>query len=189
MRLAEEQNVPPYVVFADRALQDMARVLPRSHDEMLLVSGVGMHKLKVYGDVFLAEIARYLDEHPEDDRPRRAAAPAISAKAAPARPAPVMEKEEPGDTALLTWNLLSEGMSIPEAASRRNLKAETIVSHMEKLAKMGYSFNPDQFLEPERLDMIKKLFAASGSIYTKPVIDASNGEVTYLEARVARLFL
>lgn len=54
--LADERGVPAYVIFSDRTLQDMASRVPRSHDELLEVHGVGQKKLDQYGDVFLAKI-------------------------------------------------------------------------------------------------------------------------------------
>jgi ATP-dependent DNA helicase RecQ len=57
-RLADERQVPAYVVFSDRTLQDMAVRRPRTHYEFLEVYGVGQKKLEEYGDVFLAEIRR-----------------------------------------------------------------------------------------------------------------------------------
>jgi ATP-dependent DNA helicase RecQ len=56
-RIAAEQSVPAYVVFADAALADMARRAPATRDEFLEVSGVGAAKLERYGEAFLGEIA------------------------------------------------------------------------------------------------------------------------------------
>jgi ATP-dependent DNA helicase RecQ len=56
--LADERKVPAFVVFSDKALQDMAVRKPRTRDEFLGVHGVGQKKLEEYGDVFLAEILR-----------------------------------------------------------------------------------------------------------------------------------
>jgi len=55
-RLAAEQAVPPYVVFTDRTLREMARVRPSTRDRLLGVSGVGQKKLADYGDLFLEVI-------------------------------------------------------------------------------------------------------------------------------------
>jgi ATP-dependent DNA helicase RecQ len=57
-KLADERKVPAFVVFSDRALQDMAARKPQSRDELLDVHGVGQKKLEEYGDSFLAEILR-----------------------------------------------------------------------------------------------------------------------------------
>ncbi len=52
-RLADEANVPPYVVFSDASLQEMAVKRPRDDEEFLCVSGVGDKKLERYGEAFL----------------------------------------------------------------------------------------------------------------------------------------
>ncbi len=55
-RLADEQNVPAYVVFSDATLAEMAARRPATHAELLEVNGVGQAKLERYGDAFLALI-------------------------------------------------------------------------------------------------------------------------------------
>jgi ATP-dependent DNA helicase RecQ len=56
-RLADEQNVPAYVVFSDATLAEMAARRPGTSAELLDVNGVGQTKLERYGDAFLAAIA------------------------------------------------------------------------------------------------------------------------------------
>jgi ATP-dependent DNA helicase RecQ len=56
--LADERGVPAYVVFSDRTLQDMTVRMPQTRSEFLEVHGVGRQKLELYGDLFLAELAR-----------------------------------------------------------------------------------------------------------------------------------
>lgn len=58
--IAEEQGVPPYVVFPDSTLRGMCRRLPLSPDEFLDVPGVGHTKLERYGDRFLALLRRWI---------------------------------------------------------------------------------------------------------------------------------
>jgi ATP-dependent DNA helicase RecQ len=52
-RLADAEGVPPYIVFSDATLRQMADALPKTRAEMLGVSGVGPTKLERYGDAFL----------------------------------------------------------------------------------------------------------------------------------------
>ncbi len=59
--IAEEDQVPPYVVFNDATLADMASKLPTTYADMLDVSGVGQTKLERYGSQFLTAIRDYLD--------------------------------------------------------------------------------------------------------------------------------
>ena len=59
--IADEHDVPPFVVFNDATLVDMANKLPTNQRQMLAVSGVGETKLKRYGDAFIQVIQRHLE--------------------------------------------------------------------------------------------------------------------------------
>ena len=60
-KLAEDQGVPPYVIFHNSALEDMCRLRPRSLEEFALVSGVGERKKEKYGPAFLAVLEGWTD--------------------------------------------------------------------------------------------------------------------------------
>ena len=54
--IAEERGVPPYLVFSDASLREMARLQPRTREAMLAVKGVGEWKCATFGERFLALI-------------------------------------------------------------------------------------------------------------------------------------
>jgi len=58
-RLAREQNVPPYVIFPDKTLSEMAIAKPDTPAQMLDISGIGEVKRTRYGEAFLAEIRQF----------------------------------------------------------------------------------------------------------------------------------
>ncbi|MEH6533793.1 MAG: ATP-dependent DNA helicase RecQ [Photobacterium frigidiphilum] len=58
--IADEEDLPPYVVFNDASLMEMAEILPTSQGEMLAINGVGHRKLEKYGSVFLGVIEEHL---------------------------------------------------------------------------------------------------------------------------------
>ncbi len=60
--LAEEQHVPPFIIFTNATLRDMAIKCPRTRSEMMRVDGVGVGKMDRYGDMFLRVIREYLEE-------------------------------------------------------------------------------------------------------------------------------
>ena len=60
--IAEEQHVPPFIIFTNATLRDMAVKRPRTRREMLRVDGVGEGKMDRYGDMFLRVIREYLEE-------------------------------------------------------------------------------------------------------------------------------
>ena len=61
-QIADEQGIPPYIVFSDRTLNDMASLSPRDAECMLAVSGVGEVKLERYGRQFLRLIDRFCSD-------------------------------------------------------------------------------------------------------------------------------
>jgi ATP-dependent DNA helicase RecQ len=63
-QLADERNVPAYIVFSDVALRQMARDYPASEREFARITGVGEKKLREFGDAFLAEIAAHVENSP-----------------------------------------------------------------------------------------------------------------------------
>ncbi|MBV6539948.1 ATP-dependent DNA helicase RecQ [Ursidibacter maritimus] len=60
-QIADKENIPPYVVFNDATLQEMAEFLPRTEDQMLAINGVGDRKLERFGELFLTLINEHLD--------------------------------------------------------------------------------------------------------------------------------
>ena len=59
--IAKRRDIPPYVIFSDKTLHEMARKSPTTRSEMLMVSGVGQVKMAQYGKLFADEIKRYMD--------------------------------------------------------------------------------------------------------------------------------
>jgi ATP-dependent DNA helicase RecQ len=57
-QLAEESNVPPYVIFGDATLIEICRTRPANNEEFLDITGVGQVKLERYGEIFLETVAR-----------------------------------------------------------------------------------------------------------------------------------
>ncbi len=61
--LADAEDVPPYVIFHDRTLREMAVQLPQSVETFMQLSGVGTVKVEKYADVFLPIICAYCQGH------------------------------------------------------------------------------------------------------------------------------
>ena len=63
-KLADEHEVPAYVIFSDKTLKDMCAKVPRTMAEFHQVHGVGDAKLEAYGSIFLREIAEWVGTQP-----------------------------------------------------------------------------------------------------------------------------
>src|SRR5690625_6830468 len=63
-QLADEQNIPPYIVFSDATLKDLCRYLPISKEDMLQIKGIGEKKYELYGEVFQSTIKLWKENNP-----------------------------------------------------------------------------------------------------------------------------
>jgi len=62
-QMARERNLPPYVIFQDPSLEEMATTYPTTKDDLASVIGVGMGKVNKFGKEFLELISRYVEEN------------------------------------------------------------------------------------------------------------------------------
>ena len=58
--LSKKRNIPPFIIFSDASLKDMASYKPKSEEAFLKIKGVGDKKLMQYGDIFIAEISEFI---------------------------------------------------------------------------------------------------------------------------------
>jgi ATP-dependent DNA helicase RecQ len=178
-KIADEKGVPPFVVFGDLALRQMALYLPQSEENFSRIAGVGEEKLKQYGKIFTEVIQTYAKENnlSEKDVPvKRSARPPRSNRL--------------GSTYRETQKLVLEKMSIEKIASMRGLSAGTIASHIEKLVSSGEKIDID-YLRPssERFGKIKAAFQKSGGTALSPVREMLGEPFSYAELKIARLFI
>jgi ATP-dependent DNA helicase RecQ len=69
--LANQSGVPPFVIFADKTLVEMATYFPQSSESLLDIYGVGAVKCKKFGPLFQEIIGKYCREHQIEERPQR----------------------------------------------------------------------------------------------------------------------
>lgn len=151
-RLADEQAVPPYVVFAESALRQMAQQRPQGLAAFARISGVGSRKLEQYGQIFTAEIRRFCQENdlPEED-------PATQPYA------PVPRRQGLSDTHMATLALHQSGLSVADIMAQRQLRYSTVIGHLERLMLNGHRVDLDQLVSPERQLAIRAAIAALNS--------------------------
>ena len=183
--LAGEKGVPPFVIFSDRTLREMASVFPSTDRRLLMVTGVGEAKLFQYGSAFIREITAYVRDNPEArerylKRPEDAEQDVPHKFSTPAGPSGTVEE---------TYRLLNQGLTIQEAASHRGLTSGTIVAHIERLLAAGRELDIDRFIAPERRKEIEALFTKLRTDALKPVVVESNNTISYDEARLARAWM
>ena len=173
--LADEMGVPPYVVFGDRSLQQMAHYLPQTRDDFSRVSGVGDAKLAQFGDRFLELVRGQTLER------------GLTPRAMPVRR---RSSRRAGPTNQETKRLIGQGLSIAEAAKRRGLAETTVLGHLESLAEAGEEVEMGHLSLPaERLEAITAAFRETGGPQMAPVRAILGEGYSYEEIRLARLLL
>ena len=89
--LAKKQGIPPYIIFSDRSLREMAGRFPTTPEAMRRIHGVGDRKLDRYGDLFTGEI----EAHQEEAGPDRPPVPSRHKPSLPSRPSRTRKKASP----------------------------------------------------------------------------------------------
>ena len=183
-RIASEKRVPPYVVFGDATLQQMAHYIPQSRDSLARISGVGAVKLEQYGEEFLAVICDYARENNLTDRTE------IASGRVRHRSSETSRKGKRTATYETTKRLLDEGRTVNEVAQERRLTANTIVSHIEMLVQSGAALNLRTHLPGgERVKRIEDAFSQLGYTRLAPVRDLLGYDYSYEEIRLVRAYV
>ena len=171
-KLADEREVPPYVVFGDTSLRHMCRVYPQSDRAFLSIPGVGSQKLADYGVPFMTAITTWLASQERQ----------TFATEAPPPPAPKMKTEDGiNGTSLETLRLHRQGLSPERIAAQRSLVISTVHSHLAQAIQQGELkaelhdyFTPEQIAElraaaaEHGLESLSKLKAALADQYDYP---------------------
>lgn len=168
-RIADERNVPPYVIFQDKTLKDMATRIPTTWSQLQNMFGMGESKLKRYGPRFLKEIIAYAQqigrEIEQDTKP---------------------EKTKTAMTEYKTLELLLQGLFLNEVAQKRNIPIRTIYSHIERLILFGEDIILNNYITSERQQTIRKVFHSSGINNIEKVREQLGNEFPLEDLRLVR---
>lgn len=177
-KIADEKKVPPFVIFGDRSLLQMALYLPQREENFARINGVGQEKLRQYGQVFMEVIRAYARERH------------LPEKEVPGGPVRQHRVTRLGSTYQETKRLVLKKTSLEKMASLRGVSPGRIISHIEKLLNAGEKLDIDYLRPaPERFDKIKAAFQESGGTVLGPVREILGGQFSIVELKIARLFL
>ena len=188
--LAGAAGLPPYIIFSDRSLADMAAYFPHSAASFFTMYGVGRRKVEKYGDHFLPLIRDYCRENDLAERPKpgsdkkRARAEALAGDGS---------RAGLGERTLMVGQTCQAGGSIEALAAQWNVKARTILNHLTKFLQAGHTIPAGDILELSALPAGKQAqvlaaFEKHGPEYLRPVFEALGEEVSYDDLIVLRLY-
>ncbi len=173
---ASEMGVPVYMVFSQKALNELVNYLPTDSATLQLINGMGAKKIEQFGADIVQMIQHYCNENniekgeiPLKENPRKEKKPKINSKKA-------------------SFDLFKSGKTIVEIAQERGFAASTIESHLAHYVGLG-ELDVKQFLNEEKL---KKIVGYFKSVENKGFNEAKNhfgDAVSYSELRMGLSYL
>jgi len=176
--LADTAGVPPYVIFSDKTLVEMAAYFPQARDSLLNISGVGKVKYERYGAAFLAIIREYCRANEIDEKYKT-----------PMRQA----DKDTNRRYVAVGEAYNAGESVDNLMKRYGVSADTILNHLARFIMAGNPLRTAEDLialsklPPDVQQKVFAVFDEIGSDMLKPVYDKFNGTVNYDELRIMRL--
>ena len=168
-KFANQENLPPYIIFSDATLVEMATYLPQTSDELRRISGVGDLKFDKYGASFLNEIVSYCSQHDLASR--------IDLKTNGRSPRKRTTRSAGGsDTYTQSLELFRQGKSIPEIARTRDLTENTVQNHLARFIPTG-EITLDELVPPHKVDPIRQAvtkFNSTGMLSPSKNTSATN---------------
>jgi ATP-dependent DNA helicase RecQ len=176
-QLADERDVPAYIVFSDVALRQMARNYPQTESDFARISGVGEKKLREFGEIFLGEIAAYLQTNARQIF-------ADDSFTAPAAPPP--SRGSLGDSARETLRRFRAGQSVAQIARERDITTGTIYGHLVEGIERGEPVDLQTIFTVAELTEVAAAFNRCGFGALGPVFETLGGKIDYGRLRIFR---
>jgi ATP-dependent DNA helicase RecQ len=161
--LADAQNSPPYMIFNDSSLKQMAAKRPCTPEDFRKITGVGDKKLESYGGIFISEIKRFCEKQGLSSQP---------------------VKKRSSDS--ITLEMLEQGMDLDMITITRNLSLNTIYGHIENLILAGENIDIYRFITKEKIEVISSAILEIGGVALKPIKDRLGDNYSYGEMRLVR---
>ncbi|MCL4154519.1 UNVERIFIED_CONTAM: hypothetical protein GTU68_035676 [Idotea baltica] len=132
-KIAHQKSVPPYVVFQDPSLEDMANQYPISMEDMLKITGVSKGKAEKYGKSFVELIKQYVDEN-DIDRPTDFVMKQVANKSR---------------AKIAIIQAVDKKISLEEIATANQMSMEDLLNEMDMIVSSGTRLNIDYYLEDQ----------------------------------------
>ncbi len=174
-KVAKKLGVPPFVVFQDPSLEDMALKYPISIEEMGNVHGVGEGKAKKYGKDFVALIARYVDENEI------------------VRPDDFVVKTTGANSGLKLYIIQNVDRKLPldDISSAKGMNMQDFIKEMEAIVysgtKLNISYWIDDILDEDQQEEIHEYFLESESDKIELALEEFEGDYDDEELRLYRI--
>jgi ATP-dependent DNA helicase RecQ len=187
--LADRSGVPPFVIFSDRTLVEMATYFPQSSASFLDIHGIGKVKAEKFESLFIPVIDEYCRQKQIQEKPGPTAR-TESVKSEQVETPPVKASKPRHIT---VGELFNSGRSIEDIMGLFGIQQTTVINHLVTCVREGFPLPGDELLKASSLtgDQIKSVLEAfdqCGNEYLKPAFDYLNGAVQYDDLSILRLY-
>ncbi len=181
-RFAKAEKVPPYIVFSDATLVEMAAYLPQADWELQKISGVGDLKFEKYGADFLKKVREFCLANKLESR--------IALKSPKRERRPQTKRDATGrDTYHISLHMYLNGRSIAEIAAERGINVSTVENHLIRFIPTG-EIELGEFVAAERVPAIREAIIQCGeSAALSPIKEILGDEYSYGEIRAVLAWL
>ncbi len=170
--IALRENLPPYMIFADSTLREMAQLCPTDQYSMIRISGVGERKLEKYGSAFIEEIRsfgpRLVQRNILADSVH---SPQIRSTAKASKDKVLSHQQ--------TFLLYQEGYTLEDIARVRNVTALTVQQHLVRCGLDGQAIPWDDFIPIEQEPLILDAIRQVGRERLRPIKELLPEEVEW----------
>ncbi len=177
---AVERGVPPFVVFGDRALRDLARRRPSTSEKLLHVSGIGEKKSAEFGAELLRIVAEYCGR---SDVALDAAAPVGAAPGANSAAAFTPGASIGGKTQ--AFPLFAKGQTVEQVSAAIGRAPSTVRGYLFEFIEREQITDPEPWLDEATLQRVRQAAQATGGERLTPIFKVLQGAVPYEHIRIA----
>lgn len=173
--VARQKNLPPYVIFQESSLEDMATKFPITLDEMENISGVGKNKARKFGKPFVEKIAQYVEEN-DIDRPDDMVLKTVANKS--------------GKKIAIIQNI-DKKLGIEDIARSQALSVQELLDEIENIVysgtKLDFSYYIDEIIDEDVKDEIFDYFRGTEDNDLDAAVNEFDGDFTHDEMQLFRI--
>lgn len=170
-KVAKQKNLPPYVIFQESSLEEMATSYPRSEEELAQVNGVGMGKVKKFGKPFIDFIKKYVEEN----------------DITTVSDVVVKSSVNRSKTKIFIIQQIDRKIDLDDIAEAKSMSYENMITEIENICLSGTKLNLeyylDQLVDPDRQDEIFDYFMTAESDSVEDALEEL-GEDDYTEDEI-----
>lgn len=177
-RLAVQKQVPPYIIFSDATLRDLARQRPSNIGVLTRVHGIGAQKQKEFGAAVLHTINEWCQAH-NVAMNIETQSPVVPRSGVRSRSSQTSES-----ASAEYFDLFEQGLSIEDIANQLDRTVDTVSKYLGDYLKAHRITDIDPWIPPKLQTLVQQAIGQVGCERLKPVFEHLDGQVDYPRIRI-----